>query len=72
MSKIKAKSEVVIDFGTRTINRQNFSRTVVLPKDALRNCGCDYGGRVRVQLVQRGNEKYLKLSPQCDPKEVQG
>lgn len=60
----KSDSEpVVTDFGTRAINRQNFSRTVVIPKTALINCGNENITDVKVELVQNGDEKFLKLTP---------
>ena len=64
----KQKTEMVTDFGSRKINVQNFSRTVVLPKNALSNCGCnlDEDVMVDVQLVQKGDEKFIKLIPICD------
>ncbi|MCH7647988.1 MAG: hypothetical protein IIA83_05220 [Thaumarchaeota archaeon] len=60
--------EVTTDFGVRKVNTQNFSKTVVLPKQALSNCGCnlDEDIKVTVQLVQRGSEKFIKLIPVCD------
>jgi len=65
----KNAKEVTTDFGERKVNTQNFSKTVVLPKQALSNCGCnlDEDIKVNVQLVQRGNEKFIKLIPVCDP-----
>ena len=64
----KNAKEVTIDFGSRKVNTQNFSKTVVLPKQALSNCGCnlDKDIKVNVQLVQRGSEKFIKLIPVCD------
>jgi len=64
----KNAKEVTIDFGLRKVNTQNFSKTVVLPKQALSNCGCnlDEDIKVNVQLVQRGSEKFIKLIPVCD------
>ena len=66
----KNAKEVTTDFGERKVNTQNFSKTVVLPKQALSNCGCnlDKDIKVNVQLVQRGNEKFIKLIPVCDTK----
>ena len=55
-------SPVVIDFGTRAVTSQNFSKLVALPKPALTNCGIDVR-HVSVKLVQAGTEKYLKLTP---------
>lgn len=61
----------ITDFGNRQLNKQNFSRTVVLPKTALMNCGCNLNEdvKVNVQLVQKGNEKFIKLIPVCNDKE---
>jgi len=58
--------ESIIDFGDRQLNRQNMSRTVVLPKTALENAGFDLeedNSRVNVSLVQHGDEKFIKISP---------
>jgi len=62
----KKMLESVIDFGDRQLNRQNMSRTVVLPKTALKNCGFDLDDketRVNVSLVERDDEKFIKISP---------
>ena len=54
--------QLVTDYGTRQISRQNFSRIVALPLTALRNIG-DIK-KVNVKLVQDENgEQFLKLSP---------
>jgi len=63
-------SEIIIDFGNRKISNQNFSKIVALPKQALSNCGLDTTMKVNVRLVQNGKEKFLKLSPVCEPKEA--
>ncbi len=68
-NKVQDNDEMVVDFGTRKINSQNFSKTVVLPKEALRNCGCDLDGKedpeVKVDLVKNGKESFIKLTPMC-------
>lgn len=63
----KDESESITDFGSRQLNTQNFSKTVVLPKTALSNCGCnlDEDVKVNIKLVQKGKEKFLKLTPVC-------
>ncbi len=64
--KFKKALESIIDFGDRQLNRQNMSRTVVLPKTALKNCGCDLDeddAKVNVSLVERDDEKFIKISP---------
>ncbi len=64
--KIRKALESIIDFGDRQLNRQNLSRTVVLPKTALKNCGFDLDDdetRVNVSLVERDDEKFIKISP---------
>jgi hypothetical protein len=64
----KNTSEMVMDFGERKVNTQNFSKTVVLPKNALSNCGCNLDDdlKVDVQVVQKGQERFLKLTPVCE------
>jgi len=61
-------NEVVTDFGTRAINTQNFSKTVVLPKTALNNCGENSADKVKIQLVQNNGERFIKLTPVCESK----
>ena len=68
----KNNNDKITDFGERTINKQNFSRTVVLPKTALKNCGNDEVQEMNVQLVQNRKEKYLKLTPICTTKTKKG
>jgi hypothetical protein len=60
--------EMEIEFGSRKLNTQNFSKTVVLPKEALANCGCDMNDNdimLDVRLVQKDGERYIKLTPVC-------
>jgi len=63
----KKTAETITDFGNRQLNKQNFSRTVVLPKTALKNCGCDPDGdseiKVNVSLVQKDDERFIKVVP---------
>ena len=64
--KFRKALESIIDFGDRQLNRQNMSRTVVLPKTALKNAGFDLDDdetRVNVSLVERDDEKFIKISP---------
>jgi len=59
-------AETITDFGDRQLNIQNFSRTVVLPKTALKNCGCDLNDKdikVNVSLVQKKDERFIKVVP---------
>ena len=60
--------EMEIEFGSRKLNTQNFSKTVVLPKEVLVNCGCDMNDNdimLDVTLVQKDGERYIKLTPVC-------
>jgi len=64
----KKTAETITDFGDRRLNKQNFSRTVVLPKTALKNCGCDLNDKnikVNVSLVQKKDERFIKVVPIC-------
>ena len=59
-------AETITDFGSRQLNKQNFSRTVVLPITALKNCGCDLNDKnikVNVSLVQKNDERFIKVVP---------
>ncbi len=56
-----SRKGIETDFGNRTISDQNFSRIVALPKTALMNCGNPV--KVNVKLVQKGDAKYIKLTP---------
>jgi len=60
-TKMRTES-VVIDFGTRAVSDQNFSKIVALPKQALTNLGQNVQ-RVRVELVQEKDAKFIKLTP---------
>lgn len=57
------ESPVIMDFGTRKISNQNFSKMIALPKTALANCSSQEIARVNVKLVQQEGEKFLKLTP---------
>ena len=64
----KFNPEMEIEFGSRKLNTQNFSKTVVLPKEALVNCGCNMNDSdilLDVRLVQKDGERYIKLTPVC-------
>ena len=41
----------------------NFSKTICLPKQALKNLDVEEGDSLKVELVQDGDEKFLKLTP---------
>ena len=67
--KSSNSEQAVIDFGTRKISNQNFSKMVAIPKDALRNCGDGKAMAVKVKLVQQNGERFIKLVPICEAKE---
>jgi len=69
--KSSNSEQAVIDFGTRKISNQNFSKMIAIPKDALRNCGNGKAMAVNVKLVQQNGEKFIKLVPICEAKEKQ-
>ena len=41
----------------------NFSKTICLPKQALKNLDVEEGDSLKVELVQDEDEKFLKLTP---------
>lgn len=56
----------VIELGERTLNKQHKNRTIVIPKVALKNCGCNGNGKMLadVKFVQDTNgEKFIKVTP---------
>ena len=61
MFQNRKNNEIVTDFGERQLNKQNKSRTVVLPRTALKNCGVDLdeNTKVNVSLVQSENDSYI-------------
>jgi len=61
--KIRKKFPFIIDFGNRILNKMNFSKTICLPKQALKNLELDEGDSLKVELVQDEDEKFLKLTP---------
>jgi len=61
--KIRKKFPFIIDFGERTLNKMNFSKTICLPKQALKNLGLTDDDLMKVELVQDEDEKFLKLTP---------
>lgn len=56
---------IVTEYGIRKISNCNFSRLVVLPKNALLNCGGENLKEVDVKLVRQDGEKFIKLTPVC-------
>ena len=67
-SKPKEESEIFeTDFGERKVSHINQSRMIALPKMALLNaCGTTDDLTMKVSLVQKGKEKFLKLVPICE------
>ena len=53
----------VVDFGTRALNRMNFSRTICIPKQAIKNLDLDETDLVKIEMVQDEDEKFLKITP---------
>ena len=55
------------DLGDRSLNKQHNNRTIVIPKVALENCGCDTSAdkmSASVTLVQEPNgETFIKVKP---------
>ena len=60
---LEEKKSFIIDFGNRILNKMNFSKTICLPKQALKNLGVIEGESLKVELVQDEDEKFLKLTP---------
>ena len=60
---LREKKSFIIDFGNRILNKMNFSKTICLPKQALKNLDLVEGDSLKVELVQDEDEKFLKLTP---------
>ena len=57
------KRSFIIDFGNRILNKMNFSKTICLPKQALKNLDLEEGDSLKVELIQDEDERFLKLTP---------
>ena len=66
---LEEKKSFIIDFGDRILNKMNFSKTICLPKQALKHLGVIEGDSLKVELVQDEDEKFLKLTPVFDEDE---
>jgi len=54
-------SEIETDFGTRSLNKQNKNKTIVVPRVCLENLGSELD-KMKVSLVQTTNgKKFIKL-----------
>ena len=67
---LKEKKSFIIDFGNRILNKMNFSKTICLPKQALKNLEIEEGDSLKVELVQDEDEKFLKLTPVFEEDEL--
>ena len=67
---LKQKKSFIIDFGNRILNKMNFSKTICLPKQALKNLELEEGDSLKVELVQDEDEKFLKLTPVFEEDEL--
>ena len=54
-------NEIETDFGTRSLNKQNKNKTIVIPRVCLENLGSELD-KMKVSLVQTTNgKKFIKL-----------
>ena len=61
---LRRKKPFIIDFGDRILNKiTDFSKTICLPKQALKNLDLEEGDSLKVELVQDEDEKFIKLTP---------
>ena len=61
--ELRKRLPVIIDFGRRSLNKMNFSKTICLPKQLLRNLDLTEDDEVKIELVQDEDEKFIKLTP---------
>jgi hypothetical protein len=50
------------DYGSRSIGRQNASKIICLPPDALKACRLNDSKRAQVSVVITDTEKFIKIS----------
>ena len=60
---LKTRLPLIVDFGIRALNRMNFSRTICIPKQAIKNLDLDETDEVKIEMVQDEDEKFLKITP---------
>ena len=63
---LKKRIPVIVDFGIRALNRMNFSRTICIPKQAIKNLDLDETDNVKIEMVQDEDERFLKITPVND------
>ena len=63
MQSLRKRLPVIIDFGKRSLNKMNFSKTICLPKQLLKNLDLSEDDEVKIELVQDDDEKFIKLTP---------
>ena len=61
--QLRKRLPVIIDFGRRSLNKMNFSKTICLPKQLLKNLDLSEEDEVKIELVQDEDEKFIKLTP---------
>ena len=61
--ELRKRLPVIIDFGRRSLNKMNFSKTICLPKQLLKNLDLSEDDEVKIELVQDDDEKFIKLTP---------
>ncbi len=61
--ELRKRLPVIIDFGRRSLNKMNFSKTICLPKQLLKNLDLSEDDEVKIELVQDEDEKFIKLTP---------
>ncbi|KAG2477970.1 MAG: hypothetical protein NPMRTH1_820007 [Nitrosopumilales archaeon] len=56
----------IINFGIRVISNRNSSKTIALPKTALKNLSDGRFSKLSIQLIDENGNKFLKLTPVFD------
>ncbi len=69
-TKLPCENEIETYFGTRSLNKQNKNKTIVIPRVCLENIGSELD-KMKVSLVQATNgKKFIKLeNPDVDDTE---
>ena len=63
----KVTTAMITDLGERSLNKQHNNRTIVIPKIALDNCGCDTTSN-KLSEIGKITEKTMEVNLNADKK----
>lgn len=60
------QTKTTINFGIRIISDRNSSKTIAIPKTALKNLSDGKFSKICIQLIDENGDRFLKLTPVLD------